>query len=144
MNVTPFDYTELKTDAQEMIREFGQMMVLSRTVADPDAPPAGPDGDYDPVTGITYNPTTGVNDPTLQEDTPFYGVAIAPTEEYTQSVGAQNVQLRDMLIYMEPGVIEPRLSDAVVFSSDEVWQIVNKVEVSPSGDDVLYILQVRP
>lgn len=143
--MSTFDYSEFAETAIELIREFGQQIILSRSVSEnPPADPPAAGGVYDPITGITHYPATGESDPTVEQTYPFHGVTLGMTEEYTQAVGAQNVQLRDTLIYMEPNIVKPRMSDTVVFTSTEVWQIVNILTVSPAGVDVLYILQVRP
>lgn len=127
-----FDYAELAKSATDLITEFGVQMVL-RSVSAEDV--------YDPITGET---TPGPGGAT---DTPFMGVKLAPTTEYTQSLADGSVQARDMLIYMEPGIKYPRLDDTVVIedaSVIEIWQIVNVQEIKPATVPLLYILQVRP
>lgn len=127
-----FNYTEIAATATELIKEFGVQMIL-RSNSSEDV--------YDPVTGETTPGPGGVT------DTPIYGVKVAPTEEYTQSIAEGSVQARDMLIYMEPSVKYPNLEDTIVIEDNaviEVWQIVNVQEIKPATVPVLYIVQVRP
>ena len=121
-----FDYATLQKDVQDMLEEFGTSMVLSG---------AAEGGTYDPVTGET----TPGGDAVL---TPFIGVKMGLTQEYTQSVGAGNVQARDMLIMAGPD-INPKLDQTVIYRN-EVWQIVNIVAEEPADTPIMYTLQVRP
>lgn len=126
-----FDYQPIADEASALLAEFGIDMVLVSANAG--------DG-YDPVTGMI----SGGGDPTRVT---FKGIKIAPTVEYSQSIGEQNVQARDMLIYMEPGKAFPTLTDRVEIEDDEVietWEVVNFQEIKPADVAVLYILQVRP
>ena len=125
-------YEDLAKDATELIKEFGLQMTL-RSASSGDV--------YDPVTGVN---TPGVDGAV---DVPVFGVKIAPTVEYTQSIADGSVQARDMLIYMEPSVKYPNLEDVLVIEDAtviEIWQIVNVQEIKPATVPVLYILQVRP
>lgn len=121
------DSAALAETATRLIRENGRELLLRR---------AAGGGVYDPVTGEN---TPGGPD----ADTPFSGVPLNITQEYTEAVGAQNVTARDQLIYMEPSVIEPKMDDAVVIDS-EVWQVMSVQKIAPQGTPILFILQVRP
>ena len=127
-----FDYAEIAATATELIKEFGTQMIL-RSSSSEDV--------YDPVTGET---TPG---PSGSTDVPIFGVKVAPTVEYAQSLADGSVQARDMLIYMEPSVKYPNLEDTIVIEDNtviEVWQVVNVQEIKPATVPVLYIVQVRP
>ena len=126
-----FDYDEIAVEATELIKEFGTQMILSGTAEAPV---------YDPVTGFETDP----GDPLI---TPFFGVKVAPTVEYSQSIPDGSVQARDMLIYAEPGIPYPNRQDTITINTRgaiEVWQIVNVQEITPADVPVLYIIQVRP
>lgn len=126
------DYADLAATATELIKEFGTAMIL-RSSSTEDI--------YDEVTGVL---TPGVSGAT---DLPIFGVKVAPTREYTQSIAEGSVHSRDMLIYMEPSVKYPNLEDEIVIedaAAVEVWQIVNVQEIKPATVPVLYIVQVRP
>jgi hypothetical protein len=122
-----FDYASLATTAAELIAEFGQSLSIRA---------AASGGTYDPVTGET---TPGGPD----VETAFNGVPLNITEEYATEVGTQNIRVRDQLVYAEPGMPRPTMSDLVQIGT-EWWQIVNIVEIAPGGLPLLYILQVRP
>lgn len=126
------DYAELAATTTELIKEFGTSMILrSSSVEDV----------YDEVTGEI---TPGLSGST---DVPIFGVKVAPTREYTQSIADGSVHSRDMLIYMEPSVKYPNLEDVIVIEDAtmvEVWQIVNVQEIKPATVPLLYIVQVRP
>jgi hypothetical protein len=126
-----FNYDEIAAEAAELLKEFGTQMILSGTSTDPV---------YDPVTGTTTDPGDALI-------TPFNGVKITPTMEYTQSIADGSVQARDMLIYAEPEIPYPNLQDTITINTRgavEVWQIVNVQEITPADTPVLYIIQVRP
>lgn len=126
------DYAQIAADATELIKEFGTAMLL-RSNSSEDI--------YDEVTGET---TPGPGGPT---DVEIYGVKVAPTTEYTQSIQDGSVHASDMLIYMEPSVKYPNLEDTIVIEDKsiiEVWQVVNVQEIKPATIPVLYIVQVRP
>lgn len=125
-------YTDLAKDATALIKEFGVSMIL-RSNSSEDV--------YDPVTGTTTPGAGG------QVDVPVFGVKVAPTTEYTQSIADGSVQASDMLVYLEPSVKYPNLEDVLVIEDAtvmEVWQIVNVQEIKPANTPVLYIVQVRP
>lgn len=126
-----FDYSEVAKEIVEIIREFGVEMILSN-----DGSP-----EYDPVLGREI---AGTGNPV---STSFFGVKVAPTEEYAKSVEDGTIQSRDMLVYMEPIATVPSLRDTVTITENgvpEVWQLVNMQKVAPADVPVLYILQVRP
>ena len=83
--------------------------------------------------------TTGATDPTERD---VQGLTLDITEEYSTSVGGNNIQSRDQLIYLTPDSA-PTLKDKIVFDGG-AWQIVNLVTVKPALTPVLYVLQVRP
>lgn len=122
-----FDYTDLRDTAVELITEFGRTLTL-RSSDSADV--------YDEIEG------TWTAGPGAVTDVEFFGVTLNPTMEYTQAVGAGNVQARDMLIYMEP-TVEPKMTGAIVIDG-EVWQVVNVQRIQPSTTVLLYIVQVRP
>lgn len=125
-------YADLAKDATALIKEFGVAMIL-RSNSSEDV--------YDPIEGTTTPGAGG------QVDVPVFGVKIAPTVEYTQSIADGSVQSSDMLIYMEPSIKYPNLEDEIVIEDAtvmEVWQIVNVQEIKPANTPVLYIVQVRP
>lgn len=126
-----FDYASIAVEAAELLEEFGTEMILSGSSTEPT---------YDPITGEYTDAGTAVV-------TPFFGVKIAPTMEYAQSMADGSVQSRDMLIYMEPSAPYPNLQDTITINTRgevEVWQIVNVQEITPADTTVLYIVQVRP
>lgn len=125
-------YEELAADATELIKEFGTTMTLRSNSAE---------DVHDPIEGTVTSGTSGSTDVTV------YGVKVAPTAEYAQSIPDGTVQARDMLIYMEPSVRYPELDDMIIIEDRQVietWQIVNVQEIKPATVPVLYILQVRP
>lgn len=121
-----FDYLGFQSVPREMIEEFGRLLTLrSASVGDV----------YDDVLGVTVPGGA----PTLRD---FTGVVMAPTVEYTQSVGGLGVQVRDMLVLMGPD-IEPLMTD-VILIDDEPWQIINIRAEAPGGVPLMYTVQVRP
>lgn len=125
-------YDSLATRAAELIKKFGKEMTL-RSASSEDT--------YDPVEGVVTPGASGVS------DVKFFGVKIAPTTEYTQSIAEGSVQSSDMLIYMQPSVRYPNLEDVILIDYpevSEVWQIVNVREEKPADKTLLYVVQVRP
>lgn len=125
-------YDEMAQTATEMIREFGWPMILRSS---------SPQDEYDPIEGTLTVEADGV------VNTPVFGVKIAPTVEYTQSMADGSVQSKDMLVYLEPSAKYPNLEDVLVIEDQsviEIWQIVNVQEIKPAGVPLLYIVQVRP
>jgi hypothetical protein len=121
------DYAELAVVATGLIKEAGMTMTLVST--------DGADV-YDPVTDVTTPAGPGA-------ETPFMGVLLNIDSKYAQKVGTENIQLRDMLVYMEPSVVAPKMEDSIRIDG-ETMDIVNVERVAPAGIAVLYILQVRP
>lgn len=124
--MSTFDYAEIARDSKELITEFGQLLQIRS---------AAPGGTYDPVEDAT---TPGGAD----VDTDFMGVLLAIDQDYSNTVGSENIQERDQLVLMEPGVVVPHMSDTVLIQGVR-WQVVNILEHNPAGTPVLYILQVR-
>jgi len=122
-----FDYTEIAADVIEIIEEFGRSLALTSP---------GTGGEYDPVLGGTV----GGTGPTSRD---VQGITLDITEEYSASVGGNNIQSKDQLIYMMPAEPAPTLQNSVFFD-DKSWNVVNMVTVKPALTPVLYILQVRP
>lgn len=120
-------YNDLAQEATALLKEFGTTLTL-RSIAE----------------GETYDPITGElipgGDPI---DTPFTGLKMNPTEEYSLSMNQGTVQARDMLVMMEPTVREPRMTDSIVID-EEVWQIVNIRVEKPAEIPLYYLVQVRP
>lgn len=125
--MSAIDYAAIAAEATQVIKDAGSVLTL--VVAD--------SADvYDPVTGTTNpaGPGAEVN---------FNGVMLNIDQKYAQTIGTQNIELQDQLIYMEPSVAVPTIGDKVIIGGG-TWSVVNVVVISPAGTPVLFILQVRP
>jgi len=116
-----FDYETLKGTAAKLITNFGAASVISRTGG----------STFDPVTGsYSGGSTTTIN-------------AKAVRAQFTQSEKAsQAVQESDIKLLVEAGKGVPLIDDNVLFDSIN-YRVLNVKEVSPSGVDVFYELQLR-
>lgn len=122
------DYVAVSARVTDRLTTDGQQMLLR--VKNP--------GTYDPVAGAY---TGGQAD----ADTPFYGVAVNITEEFSKEVNWQNIETQDKLVYgnVPSSFPTPSLDNKVVIAGVE-WSIIRKQEINPAGTPVLYIYQVRP
>lgn len=125
--MSAIDYAGLAQVATDLVRDAGRALILRS---------ASPTDTYDPVTGTTTLIGTGT-------ETPFNGVTLSIDEKYAQTIGTENIQLRDELVYMEPSVVVPRLEDEVLIDGNP-WEVVHVSRIAPNGIPLLYILQVRP
>jgi len=125
--MSAIDYAAIAAEATQVIKDAGSVLTLVST-----------DGTdvYDPVTGTSTPADPGA-------ETPFNGVMLNIDQKYAQTIGTQNIELQDQLIYMEPSVAVPTIGDKVLIAG-ETWAVVNVVVISPAGIPVLFILQVRP
>lgn len=101
-----FDYMPLVADVLELIEEFGVEMHLIKDASD----------GYDPVTGEHSDPVPGARQA-------FTGIRMNITADYSEKIGAGNIQERDMLILLGP-TVEPKLEDEVEVDN-QTWQIAN-------------------
>jgi hypothetical protein len=118
-----FDYTELQDVSFDLIAEFGRPFIMEVE-----------GGDYDPITGDPVPPGE-----TIQVE--VWGVIDAPTSQYAVSVGQDNIEVGDMLIYFQPLV--PIALDAVIIIEGARWQVVNVQTIMPASTPLLYIVQIR-
>jgi hypothetical protein len=125
------DYPQIAADVSATMQDEGMEITLRR--------PAG--RTYDPSAG-EYTGSAADTDYTL------HGVKLNVTEEYIQEVGLENIQSNDELIYTDalPGLV-PAITDVIILnkgeSNEEIWKIINKQILSPTGTPVLFIFQVR-
>lgn len=120
-----FDYAPIVQDVLNALEEFGKPMTIFSE---------GTEGAYDPVTGEETEGTPGGS---MQ----FMGLEMELTEEYTQSVGAGNVEASDLLIMASPN-INPDPSDHIVID-EEIWDVVAVHRTKPGDTVLFYTLQVR-
>lgn len=120
------DYVRLAATATRLIQGDGQPIVLLRNAtAD----------DYDPVTGV---------DPTVDTDTPYPLYAVVGPITVSYAMKAQGaVQVQDQLLYLEPSIVAPILSDKIYIHA-QAWSIVHIDALSPAGIPLLYTIQIRP
>jgi len=121
-----FEYGPLRITADELLARFGRPMILNQ---------ADMDDVYDPITG------DWIEGPMQPVDIPVFGVTLAPTAEYSASVGFESIETGDMLVYIQ-ATGKPTLSSKITVD-DVLWEIVNIQPVQPAEIPLMYILQVR-
>lgn len=114
-------YSDLATDAHDLIKEFGQTMTLKRLTP----------GAYDPATGTVSNTTTTET---------ATGVDI----EYTSREIDGTIILRGdkKLIFSKTGIGTPKVDDTVTIGT-VVYTLKNVQALSPGGTVVIYTCQAR-
>ena len=114
------DYIEDRSDADELIAEFGQDGVLRRRV----------------TTGPTYDPTEGAS---VDHAVIFVVLGFSNYE-----VDGTRILATDKKVYLAAGSlsVEPRLDDLLVIGG-VVHRIIQVKPLAPSGTVVLWELQVR-
>lgn len=121
-----FDYGPLRNTADRLLARFGRDMLLEQ---------ADMDDVYDPISGEI------IEGPDQPVSITIRGVTLAPTEEYAGTVGFENIEKGDMLVYIQ-ATAKPTLSSTIKVD-ERVWQIVNVQPVQPAELPLMYIVQVR-
>ena len=116
-----FDYATLQKTASKLITNFGANAVITRTG------------------GATFNPATG----SYSGGSTTTINAKAVRAQFTQSEKAsQAVQESDIKLLAEAGQGIPLIDDNVLFDSID-YKVIAVKEISPSGVDMYYELQLR-
>lgn len=122
-----FDYNPLAVVSADTIEEFGAEIMLNK---------ASGDSVIDPVTDIETPGAPGTS-------YTIKGLILDPDEEYIASVGGENIQAEDQLVYIGPAV-EPETTDTVTMDGGDIWQVVHITKLAPGGVPLMYTIQVRP
>lgn len=116
-----FDYATLQQTASRLIDNFGAVAVITR------------------ASGSTFNPATG----SYSGGSTTTINAKSVRAQFSQSEKAsQAVQESDIKLLVEAGKGIPLIDDNVLFDSTD-YKVIAVKEVSPSGVDVYYELQLR-
>lgn len=114
-------YTQLASDANSMLAEFGQEVVLTRRTT-------------------TYNPSTGTSAPTETTQT---GVACIFDYPVADINGVQ-VQVGDKQCFLSAKNISmPKVDDELTLASSQTFHITAVKATSPAGVPVLYEVNLR-
>lgn len=121
-----FDYSRPAATALRLLTKFGQTVTLRVSGA------------------AVYDPTTQTSTPTLTD----YSRIGAVFDYGTQTAGEmlQNgttALAADRQLYMSAGTIRPPVSAHVIFTSGEIWTIVNVKSIDPAGIPVMYECRIR-
>lgn len=116
------DYTEAIKAAESALRAKGMPMVFVRVIS----------GEYDPVTNTR---------PSVEIETPFYGVKTSPTVEEVQGgIFAAG----SMVVLMSGNAVDHEVSttDTLRFGGHE-WDIQQIRTVAPAEQVIVYKMQVE-
>ncbi len=116
-----FDYSEMSSVAEELIREFGATATLTRNL----------DPVYDPVSGTTVAPAP------LEQ-----GCNCCVIDYPIKFIDGTNIRSGDRQVYMSVGEFEPKAGDFLTWGSEEL-KVVSFKRLAPGGLSVLWELQVR-
>lgn len=115
------DYTRFKALSSSLIAEYGGEVTFIHKQLDTSRPQPG-------------------GYPTITVETPVKALRTNPT---MQELQAGAVQLGDVLLLVSGADLEkPDSNDTVVLDGKE-WGVKHIVNVAPSGDDILYKIQIR-
>ena len=115
-----FDYKELGIIATDLLKEFGQLITITRK------------------TDEQYNPATGSNQQTIETYT-GYGCAF----HYSNNeIDGTRILTGDMVVLLENIATAPVIGDSVLVNGMEM-RLISIERVSPANIDVIYKLQVR-
>lgn len=115
------NYTQLKATARKLLKDFGQLMTITRDVA----------GAYDPNTGTQSNTQLTYAD---------YGVVL-PYAEGSSSVADSLIQQGDRQVFIQIST-EPKTTDKITIAG-AIYNIIAVKPLEPAGINVLYELQIR-
>ena len=116
-------YGDLANTAHELLSEFGAPAQLVR---------AGEDAAYNPDEGTTTVPVEAASD-----------VTAAVFEYPERMIDGTLIQQGDKRVLMSvQSTLEPRNADAFTWFGT-TYTVVNNKKLSPAGENVLYVLQVR-
>lgn len=114
-----FDYGEMVAVARELLAEFGSTATVSYTTANA----------FDHATQ-QYRPTTT----TTQGNAVVFGYN-------KREIDGNQITTDDVKMYLELLDFEPRVGDTVQHGG-KVWRVKNVQPIAPSGERVVYVLQL--
>lgn len=115
------DYSRFKSTATTLIAKYGGDVTFRHKELDTSRPQPG-------------------GYPTITVETPVKALRTNPT---MQELQAGAVQLGDVILLVSGADLEkPDTSDTVLMDGKE-WGVKHIVNVAPSGDDILYKIQIR-
>lgn len=115
-------YEELKADADALLTELGQDMLLVR-----------------PGDGQSYDPVLGRTSTAADETFSAKGVIV---DYSNQEIDGTVVQVGDRKVILQ-AVERPKPNDRLKVGAEAAWNIVSWKEVAPAGLALIYELQVR-
>lgn len=114
-------YSELATDADALLTEFGQSVTVRRQSA----------GAYNPDTGASSITTT---------DVIGHGAVF---DRNAKDIDGAMIQHGDkQLLLSASGMAKPSTADTVIIGG-ESWRVIDPQEISPAGIPVLYDINIR-
>lgn len=114
-----FDYGDMVAVARELLAEFGSLAVLTHTTAS------------------AFNHTTQQYEP--QTTTMQGNAAVFAYDE--REIDGNQITTGDAKMYLELIAFEPRVGDMVAHGGKD-WRIKNVKPIAPSGERVVYVLQI--
>lgn len=122
----PFDYIAARNDADSLLADFGQPVLIRRTA----------------LTGTPWEPTQAIT------DYPTIGAIVNLKRWYPSFADNSDVLRTDRLGYVSMGPLNalgivPTPFDVLVNAAAVVFRIIDAKPIYPGGLPVLYILQLR-
>lgn len=116
-----FDYAEIKAEVDAILQEMGRPLNTVRTIG----------GGVDPRTSKPYPSTTQLKS--------AYGVVVSYKD---RDIDGETIRRGDRMVILQASFALEH-SDLIELPDGSRWPIQNIEEVSPTGLNLVYILQVR-